>query len=176
MILEYRSGYIQYKKYIFLPLMKLSAVIIIATIVLLVWFDISRENMLVVVALTWSWIGLIHLMPLLIMGIRHSRSSKGAYLCINTANNQCQYKEKNIDFSFGLDEIDKVIKVVSPPKYDSRMDFLGFGYFFYWKFMFVDGRVLSISCMVLDVDDFLGDRGSKEKQLFPIPPSNRGLY
>lgn len=80
-----------------------------------------------------------------------------------------------MSLSFRLDEIDKVIKVVSPPKYDKRIDILGFGYFFYWKIKLANGRTISISCMLLDVDDFLGKVVTLEKQLFPMPPSNQGL-
>jgi len=175
MISEYRSGKSQLRKYIFFPLLKLLAVILVTTIISLILFRVSREHVLRVVALTWSWVGLIHLMPLLIMGIRHRKLSKRAYFSINTASNQCQYREKDMEFYFSLNEIDKVVKVVSPPKYDKRMDILGFGYFFYWKIIFLDGRTLFISCMLLDVDNFFEKKESQEKQLFPIPPSNNGV-
>ncbi len=52
---------------------------------------------------------------------------------------------------------------------------MGFGYFFYWKIKLTNGKTLSISCMLLDVDDFFGKEATLEKRLFPIPPSNQDL-
>lgn len=175
MTIEYTLGRRQFRKYIFLPLMKLVAVIVIFTVLSAVWLRVSREDMVMVISLTWSYVGLIHLVPLLVMGIRHSQLSKGAYFSVDATNNQYRYRERDIDLSFNLGEIDKVVKVVSPPKYDKRIDLLGFGYFFYWKVILLDGRTLSISCMLLDTHDFLGKKESLEKRMFPIPPSNRVL-
>jgi hypothetical protein len=175
MILEYRFSSRQRKKYIFLPLVKQLTVIVIATIIGVVWFSVVKEQLLVVIGLTWAWIFLMHILPILIMAIRHSQLSRHSYFAIDTVNSTYHYHEKDLSVSFRLTEIDKVIKVVSPPKYDKRIDFLGFGYFFYWKIMLVDSRTLSISCMLLDVDDFPGKEITQEKRVFPVPPSNQGL-
>jgi hypothetical protein len=175
MILEYKLSYNQRRKYIFLPLLKLLAAIVIVTIVGVLWFDIKTEQLQMIIGFTWSWVFLIHLLPLLIIGVRHNQLSKDSSFTIDTIGNTYHYKEKDISLSFRLNEIDKVIKIVSPPKYEKRMDILGFGYFFYWKIILEDGRTLSISCMLLDADDFLGKEATQEKRLFPIPPSNRGL-
>lgn len=124
------------------------------------------------IGVTVAWAFLMHFLPLLIMAARHSRRSEGSSFAIDTVNNSYRYEEKDLSLSFRLDEIDKVIKVVSPPSYDN---ILGFGYFFYWKIKLANGGTLSISCMLLDVDDFSGKEVTLEKQLFPIPPSNQGL-
>ena len=128
-----------------------------------------------VLGFTWAWVFLIHLLPLIIMGIRHSRLSTGSYFAVDTANHTYLYTERDLSLSFRSTEIEKVIKVVSPPTYDNRVDILGFGYFFYWKIMLVGGRTLSISCMLLDIDNFFGMEISREKRVFPVPPSNRSL-
>lgn len=175
MVLEYSLSRSQRRKYLFLPLLKLLAVIALGTLIGVVWLDVRREQLLMVIGLAWAWVFLIHLLPLLIMGIRHSQLSRDSYFAIDTVNKTYQYKEKDLSLSFRLTEIANVIKVVPPPKYDKRIDILGFGYFFYWKIMFVDGRTLSISCMLLDVDDFFGKEVSQEKRLFPVPPSNQGM-
>jgi hypothetical protein len=173
MILEYKLSNSQRRKYIFLPLMKLLAVIVIATIVGVRWFDIRTGPLQMVIGLTWSWVFLMHLLPLMILVVRHHQLSSGSSFAIDTSNNTYHYKGKDVSLSFRLNEIDKVIKVVSPPKYDKRMDILGFGYFFYWKIRLADSRTLAISCMLLDADDFSGKEATQEKRLFPIPPSNR---
>jgi hypothetical protein len=162
----------QRRKYILLPLLKLSAIILIATVIGIIWLGIRSEQLLMIVGLTWIWIFLMHLMPLLIMGFRHSRLSKEAHFTIDTVNNICYYNEKDLSLSFNLTDVDTVIKVVSPPKYDKRIDILGFGHFFYWKIVLSDSRTLSLSCMLLDVDDFPGKKISSEKRLFPVPPPN----
>ena len=94
---------------------------------------------------------------------------------LDIRNAKYHYRGKEKPLSFGLAEIDKVIKVVSPPKYDKWIDILGFGYFYYWSIVLIDGRTLSISCILLDVDIFPEQMISQEKRLFPVPPSNRAL-
>jgi len=175
MIQEYKLSNIQLKKYIFLPLIKLVAVIVIATVLAVVWFDIRIERLHFVVGFTWAWAFLMHLLPLLIMGCRHCQLSRDSSFAIDTINNFYYYHAKDKSLTFRLGEIDKVIKVVSPPKYDKRMDFMGFSYFFYWKIKLLSGKTLSISCMLLDIDEFLGKDAILEKRLFPIPPSNQDL-
>jgi hypothetical protein len=175
MIVEYTLGSKQRHKYIILPVMKLSGVIVVATIAGIAWLHIEREQVLLVIALTWAWVFFLHLLPLLILGIRHTHLSKDSYFAIDTVNDTYQYNEKGISLSFSLTDIDEVVKVVSPPKYDKRVDILGFGHFYYWQFKLVDGRVLSISCLVFDVEDFSRKGITQEKRLFPVPPSNLGL-
>ncbi|AYB33652.1 hypothetical protein D4L85_25075 [Chryseolinea soli] len=176
MILEYRLSNRQRWKYIFLPLMKLLAVMVMITIVGALWFDVRTDHLLFVAGFTWLWAFVMHFLPLLIMAVRHSRRSAGSSFAIDTVNNTYHYEEKDRSLSFRSDEIDKVIVVVSPPKYDQRMDISGFGYFFYWKIKLANDRTLSISCMLFDVDSFTGKELTREKQLFPIPPSNQGLW
>lgn len=175
MILNYRLSNIQRRKYIFLPLIKLSAVIVIGTVVGVLWFDIRKEQLQMVVGVTWAWIFLMHLLPILIMGVRHSQLCRDSSFAIDTVNNTYHYEKNNVSLTFRLNEIDKLIKVVSPPKYDNRLDIMGFGYFFYWKIRLSNGKALSISCMLLDIDDFFGKEAILEKQLFPIPPPNQNL-
>lgn len=151
------------------PLVKLSTVILIATIFGAIWFGVKKEQVLMVVGLTWGWVFFMHLLPLLIIGAQHRRLSKDMCFVIDTVNNTYQLKSKDRSLSFQLSEIDELVKVVSPPKYDKRLDVLGFGHFFYWKISLVDGQTLSISCLVLDVEDFPGRKANKEKRLFPIP-------
>ena len=111
----------------------------------------------------------------MIIGIRHSRLSNEAYFSIDTTHNKYLYREKKLELSFELSQIDKVFKVVSPPKHDKRIDLLGFGHFFYWKIVLLDGRTLLISCMLLDVENFYGKTQSQTKQMFPVPHPNLGL-
>lgn len=173
MVLEYSLTGSRRRKYILFPVMKLLIVIVIATILGVLWFDIRNEQLLMVVGLAWAWVFLIHLLPLLIMVIRHNQLSSGSCFVLDTRNTTYHYWWKDKSLSFRLAEVDKVIKVVSPPKYDRRIDILGFGYFYYWSIVLMDGRTLSISCMLLDVDVFPEKMMSQEKRLFPIPPSNR---
>ena len=174
MILEYTLGPRQYRKYLLFPSLKQVAIIAAGSFVGVIWFG-TGGHLLFVLGITWAWFFLLRLLPLLIIGIRHSQLSKGAYFSIDTDNNTCQYKEKGISLSFRLTEIDKVTIVVSPPKYDVRADFPGFGHFFYWKIILVDGRALSISCMLLDLEYFPGKEIGREKRVFPVPSSNQHL-
>lgn len=172
MILEYTLSGRQRRKYVFFPFIKLFVTIIIFTIIGVVWFDFNTEEAPMVIGLAWLCIFLIHVLPMLIMAIRHTQFSNDSYFAIDTVNKTYQYKEMDRSLSFRVTEIDKVIKVVSPPKYDKRWDIMGFGYFFYWKIILVDGRILSISCMLLDAEDFSGKEVIQEKRMFPIPRSN----
>lgn len=169
MILEYKFGSRQFWKYILTPFLKLLTVILIATIFGAMWFGVREQQVLMVVGLTWAWFFFIHLLPLLIIGAQHMRLSKDMCFIIDTINNRYQFKSKDRSLSFQLSEIDELVKVVSPPKYDKRIDVLGFGHFFYWKISLADGQTLAISCLVLDVEDFSGRKANKEKRLFPIP-------
>ena len=175
MTLEYKLRDVQRRKYIFVPLLKLVAIVAVGSIISVTAFGIRKDEIQTVIGWTLVWIFFMHFLPLLIMAIRHNQLSKDASFAFDSSTNTYQYKGKDISLSFALAEIDKVVKVVSPPKYDERMDFLGFGYFYYWKIVLVDGRTLSMSCMLLDVDSFPGRDLSKEKKIFPIPPSNQSL-
>lgn len=174
-MLEYRLSGRQRWKYIFFPVIKLCTIIVVATIVGVAWLRIGQEQLLIVIGLAWCWVFLIHLLPLLIIANRHNHLSSGAYFVIDTVNKTYQYRDNYTSLYFPICEIEKVIKVVSPPKFDERIDILGFGYFYYWKIVLADGRTLSLSCMLLDVDDFSGKEVSLEKQLFPVPRSNHAL-
>ena len=175
MVVEYRFSDSQRRKYIFRPVIRILLVIAIATVVGVLWFDIRSQRLWTVIGFTWCWIFFVHFLPLLVMAFCHSWLSRGTSFAIDTVNNTYHYMENNISLSFRLNEIDKVIKVVSPPKFDKRIDILGFGYFFFWKVELTNGRTLSISCMLLDADHFLGKEATLEKRLFPIPPSNENL-
>jgi hypothetical protein len=171
MISEYTLTARQQRKYMLIPIAKLSAIIIIVTTVCLIWLGVRSEQLLQVIVATWSWVFLIHFLPLLIIGVRHQRLSKGACFAIDTTNQTFSYKDKDTSFSFHSSEIASVTIVVSPPTYDNRIDILGFGYFFYWKISLIDGRILPMSCMLFDEHAFPGKELIREKRIFPIPPS-----
>lgn len=170
MMIKYEIGASKLWKYFYLPLAKLLAVILIFLVISLIWFDTSRDNMFMVVILTLSWIGLIHVMPFLVLAIRHSRISKDTYFLVDTINITYHYKNVNNDIFFDPNQIEEVIKVVSPPKYDNRIDVLGFGHFFYWKIILTDGTILIMSCILLDIEDFFGKKYKMEKRMFSMPP------
>jgi hypothetical protein len=169
MELKYGLGRSQLRKYILFPLLKLLTIFIAGASIGVVWFEVERQNLLVVIGFTWAWFFLMHVLPLSILAIRHTQLSNGAYFSIDTANQRYQYNKNDISISFQLNEIEKVVKVVSPPAYDKRADILGFGYFFYWKVVLTDGRSLLLSGILLDVVDFPGKEFSQEKRMFPVP-------
>jgi hypothetical protein len=117
----------------------------------------------------------MHLLPLIIIGHGHKRNSERASFAVDTINKVFRFEQNDIFLSFRSDEVDKVIKVVSPPTYDKRVDILGFGNFFYWQIILLNGKTLSLSCMLLDVDVFEGKQISQQKRVFPVPPSNRHM-
>ncbi|MCE7991995.1 MAG: hypothetical protein HEP71_08445 [Roseivirga sp.] len=159
----------QRKKYLWYPLGKLITVISVFTMLGINWFNVNSDDLLLVVGGTWLWVGLIHLLPLIVLSVCHQKISTGASFTINALNKEYRYKKEGIDLSFNSSQIKEVIKIVSPPKYDDRMDLLGFGHFYYWKLILVDGTILSLSCMLLDSEEFAGHEIRKEKQMFPIP-------
>jgi len=163
----------QLKKYLFFPLLRMIVIIVVFTIGSLVWFDVPKQQSVLVITVTLLVISVFHLIPLIILAIRHYQLSRHAFLSFNSTDNQCWYKEGDKEISFNLNEIEKVTKVVSPPVYDKRIDILGFGYFFYWKILLRDGTTLSISCMLVDTNSFFGKSERMEKKMFPIPLSNR---
>lgn len=169
MIVNYRLSNSQRKKYFILPLAKLLTAIVVFTLIAMYWFNTDAKDLPFIVGITWSWVGLIHVLPLLILAIRHLKASKGVSFVIDTANWEYQYKECDFDLTFNTSQIKRVVKVMSPPKYDRRRDFLGFGYFYYWEVTLVDETLLSLSCMLLDSDKFLGFENERKKQMFPIP-------
>jgi hypothetical protein len=188
MTFDYRQGKIQRRKYILIPLLKLLAILIVGLTIGTIAFDIQIEAMPMAFGFTCAWFFFMHFLPLLVLANRHHQVSKDAYFVIDTTNNSYQYRDKDVLLSFQLTEVERVIKVVSPPKYDERIDPSGFGHFYYWKIVFANQQTLSISCMVLDASNFPGKHffpwkelifpGKelvKEKKMFPMPPSNRGL-
>ncbi|KYG74369.1 hypothetical protein EV198_1172 [Roseivirga ehrenbergii] len=173
MIINYRLSDSQRKKYFILPLAKLLTAIVVFTLIAMYWFNTDAENLPFIVGITWSWVGLIHVLPLLILAAHHLKVSKGVSFVIDTTNWEYRYKKADFDLTFKASHIKRVVKVMSPPKYDGRRDFLGFGYFYYWEVTLVDETLLSLSCMLLDSDEFLGYENERKKQLFPIP--KRGI-
>jgi hypothetical protein len=175
MLLEFRANRALRRKYILFPLLKLFLTIVLATICGIIWFDIKSQNLLFVVGFGWAWVFLVHLLPLIIIAYRHHQSSQRAYFAVDTINHAYRFEQNDIVLSFRADEIDKVIKIVSPPRYDKRIDILGFGYFFYWQIVLLNGKTLSLSCMLLDDEVFQGKQIGQQKRIFPVPPSNRHL-
>ncbi len=169
MIMEYSLSHPQRKKYLWYPLGKLVAVIVVFTMLGINWFNVNSDDLFLVVGGTWLWAGLMHLLPLIVLAVRHQKISKGASFTIDAMNKEYRYKKENVDLSFNSNQIKEVIMVLSPPKYDDRMDFLGFGHFYYWKLVLADGTILPLSCMLLDSEEFTGHEVKKEKRLFPIP-------
>ncbi|WP_339606214.1 hypothetical protein [uncultured Roseivirga sp.] len=169
MIVNYSLSDFKRKKYFILPLAKLLTTIVVFTLIAIYWFNTDAENLPFIVGITWSWVGLIHVLPLLILAACHLKASKGVSFVIDTTNWEYQYKECDFDLTFNTSQIKRVVKVMSPPKYDGRRDFLGFGYFYYWEVTLVDETLLSLSCMLLDSDEFFGYENERRKQMFPIP-------
>lgn len=169
MIIEYKLRTNQYKKYVFKPLLKLISVVLIFTFLSVFIFDVAKEDLFFVIGLTWCWVFLIHLLPLLILVISHVILSKDALFVVDTTSRIYRYEEGSKQLLFNSEEIKQIIKVVSPPKYDGRLDILGFGYFYYWKVILADGTILSLSCMLLDTKEFFGHAIQHEKELFPLP-------
>jgi|GEM_PF-2033351 len=169
MIINYKLSTNQYKKYVFKPLLKLISVIVILAFLSVYIFDVAKESLFFVIGATCCWVFLIHLLPLLILALNHIILSKDALFVVDTTNRTYRYEEGSKQLLFNSEEIKQIIIVVSPPSYDGRLDILGFGYFYYWKVILADGTILSLSCMLLDTEEFFGHAIQQEKELFPLP-------
>jgi hypothetical protein len=169
MIIEYRLRNDQVRKYLIWPLIKLIGVIVLFTALSTYWFEVDKQNVFFVIIVTGLWVGLIHLLPLLVLAIKHIKLSKNSCLLVNNVTGDFEFQENEFKSTFKCSNIKNVIKVVSPPKYDDRMDFVGWGYFFYWKVILVDGTIILLSCMLLDSEEFFGRKYEREKQMFPVP-------
>ncbi|MDN5213344.1 hypothetical protein QQ020_14840 [Fulvivirgaceae bacterium BMA12] len=171
MTLKYKLGAVQLRQFLVLPLTKLIGVVVVFTFLATYWFGVRAQDMIVVVAITWVWVGLIHILPLLILAAYHYRRSKNSFFNLDSISGEYTFNNGIIELKFKLEEIERVVKVVSPPKYDKRMDFLGVGYFYYWKIILNDCKILPISCMLVNEDTiFDGRKIEFEKRMFPIPP------
>uniref|UniRef100_UPI0040473F82 hypothetical protein n=1 Tax=Roseivirga sp. TaxID=1964215 RepID=UPI0040473F82 len=169
MIIEYRLRNDQVRKYLIWPLIKLIGVIVLITALSIYWFEVDKQNVFFVIMTTWLWVGLVHILPLLVLAIKHIKMSKNSCLWVNNATGDFEYQENEFKSKFNWSTIENVIKIVSPPKYDDRMDFIGWGYFFCWKVILVDGTIIFLSCMLLDSEEFFGQKYEREKQMFPVP-------
>ncbi len=165
---KYRYTNKQFKKYLLIPVLKLLAVVSVALVVGVIGFKVQPANVGFVVLLTLGWIFFIHFLPILVLGIIHYQHSKNQMFRKDLVSNTYYYQDHIRTLSFQRNEIDQVIKVVSPPAYDNRLDLIGFGYFYAWKIILLDGTVLSLSCMVLDRDDFFDVPYTRKKRLFPV--------
>lgn len=173
MELRYRTTSHQKARFLLWPVARLVTVFVVGSICSVIWFDIESKTFLSVLGFTWIWFFCMHLLPIAVMGIRHSAWSKNAMLSLDTDTNEWRYDYLNHTICFYTDQIEKVIKVVSPPTYDNRSDLLGFGYFYYWKVLLKNGNLFSISCLVVDVDIFPPPLVSLEKRMFPMPSHNK---
>ncbi len=166
---EYRYGSEQRWKYFSKPLTKLVVVLVAATICAALFFEVANEDFTAVVVGTLLSVGLAYVLPLLIIARIHIKRSRDAYFAIDKSKDRYEFRDGSNQIAFGSDQIDKVVKVVSPPTYDNRFDRIGFGYFYYWKVVLKDGSILYLSCMLLDTHEFYGRHHTLEKQGFPVP-------
>lgn len=108
--------------------------------------------------------------PTILLFYNHLNRSRGKRIAIG--NDSVKYYNGTNWISFTFDEISKLELKLSPPSYDKRVDFLFFGKYFYSSFHLIDGRVLNISCLMLDevVDLFPTGLIKRKKKTFPLLP------
>lgn len=166
---EFKMGYEQLKEYIYMPLIKFFASILLGLIAAFLFLQLTIDKDFLLVTLTLALVFLKRLLPLLIIAIQHKRISSGVSFSVNKDLGTFQYSREAERLWFDVDQIKKVIKVVSPSKYDKRIDLLGFGHFFYWKIILKDDKTINISCLVLDIENFFGMYLEQEKKFFVFP-------
>ena len=160
----------QLRKYFYMPLIKLFATILLSLIVGVVLFPITKDNVFEVATIALAVVFLKRLLPFLVIAIRHIRISNGVSFSIDKSSGKYRYCQGSTTLLFDSNQIKKVVKVVSPPKFDNRFDLLGFGDFFYWKITLTDNKMIAISCLVLDIENFFGMYLEQEKKIFVFPP------
>lgn len=170
-MLEFEMGRSQLQKYFYMPLLKVVSAIVLGVMVSLIWFDLPKNNLLEIVFFTLIFVGFIHFFPFLLIALKHIKNSKGKRFVIDSLHGE-YHNSSGKKISFELDQIDKVIKVVSPPKFDGRLDFLGFGNFFYWEVILKNRMSFILSCMIVDRDDFFGRDVELRKKTFVLPPTD----
>ena len=167
---QYRLNFARYWEFLLFPILKLIVVMLIFTYLSISWFNIESNSISKVVFVTWCWLFLSHILPILIMSIYHYSKSKGVIFKYDSSKSQYQFNKGDIMHKFTVNDISRIVKTVSPPRYDKRADFLGFGYFFYFEVYLLDGTILPISCFILN-DEKVFRKGEIElkKKMFPIP-------
>ncbi|TXH29691.1 MAG: hypothetical protein E6Q96_03110 [Cyclobacteriaceae bacterium] len=169
---EYKMGRGQLKEYFYMPLIKLFAAILLGLIAAAVLFPITNDNAFEIATIALTVVFLKRLLPFLVIAIRHMRISNGVSFSIDKSSGKYQYCQGSTALLFEASQIKKVVKVVSPPKFDNRIDLLGFGDYFYWKITLTDDKMIAISCLVLDIENFFGMFLEQEKKIFVFPPLN----
>ncbi len=170
MKLEYRLDFSKFWQFLIFPVLKLTSIIIIFTYLSINWFKVESENIVKVVLITWCGVFIIHILPILIMSTYHYLKSKGVIFRYDSTANEYHFSKGGIKHKFTFNDILKVVKTVSPPKYDRRADFGGFGHFFYYGVYLLDGTVLPISCFIInDEKAFKKDVVELKMKMFPIP-------
>lgn len=168
-MVEYRINSQSRSKYILYPFLKLMTAFTFGAIIGVILFKVGTSQILVIVLLALLWCSLIHLLPFFIIAIRHLKFNRNAVFYVEKQNEKFRYKDDKLDLPFEIDQIEKVICAVSPPKNDRRLDLLGFGHFFYWRIVLKSGLTLQLSCMLMDDDVFFGKPIEYKKELFPMP-------
>lgn len=162
----------QLRRFLYLPLTKLIGGMIVFTSLSIFWFNVKTENLALVIGLTWAWVSLVHIFPLLVLAFNHYNKCKNVILIFDQNLQTFLYRNNKIELEFNFVDIARVEKVVSPPKYHDRVDLLGFGYFFYWMIHLKSGAIIPLSCMLIN-EDKIFDRNGIElvKRIFPIIPT-----
>lgn len=155
-------------KYLYSILLKLSLTCLALIFAYSYFNDLSLQDILLPSLAVTGFILVMNVLPLLILFFNHRKNSVGIKLVFDGINSQYQLHEKRGITTIPTIDVTSVNKVVSPPSYDNRIDWLLFGSYHYWHVKTKDQNI-KISCLICDDENiFQKSKISLSKKAIPL--------
>lgn len=168
MIKEYRLNKEDTRKYLHKVLLQLFVYFVILLGVFVTYKGINDFSLIVeiigIVLIVW---GILFIFPLLLLYFNHRFYSKSIVLTYNEFENKLIYHSSKKEFTFTIDDIEKVELYLTPNAYEKFIDWQYFGKYHYSKIYTKTNDVIIISCLVCDeIEDIIPEKLIKKKKKY----------
>jgi hypothetical protein len=111
-----------------------------------------------------------YFIPLFILYSNHRKHGKGVVFEYDKIHKKYIYSSQDQEIKFTAADLNEVVHFVTPSNYEERTDWVMWGKFFYTHINLKCGRVIKLSCLVLDEVEnvFPAEKTIKKKKFFPI--------
>jgi hypothetical protein len=165
---EYKFNKKDTTKYLYKILFELSIYFVILLGLFAAYKGIKDFYLIVeiigIVLIVW---GILFIFPLLLLYFNHRFYSKTIVFTYDEDENNLTYHSSKKEFSFTIDDIEKVELYLTPNAYEKFIDWQYFGKYHYSKIYTKTNEVINISCLVCDeIEDIIPEKLIKKKKKY----------
>lgn len=168
MIKEYKFNKKDTTKYLYKILFELSIYFVILLGLFAAYKGIKDFYLIVeiigIVLIIW---GILFIFPLLLLYFNHRFYSKSIVFTYDEAESNLTYHSSKKEFTFTIDDIEKVELYLTPNAYKKFIDWQYFGKYHYSKIYIKNNEEINISCLVCDeIESIIPENLIKKKKKY----------